>query len=135
MKLYQAIAQNTALLARIESGYYASPEQKRMLSDACEDRTERITAILPSGSGFDAGTKLVFADDSRIVFETEFHHMNDGGFYDGWTKHKVTIRASLSLGFITTVSGKNRNDIKCYIADVFSDLMYQNFDWLEGMKP
>ena len=84
MKLYEAIAQNSALVKRIESGYYASPEQNRILSDAYEDRVERIAAILPSGGGFDSGTKLVFADDSRIVFETEFHHMNDGGFYDGW---------------------------------------------------
>jgi hypothetical protein len=81
---------------------------------------EMVSEKLPSGSGFDNGTEfdMELSGDNRLVFHTDFHHMNDAGYYDGWTKHTVTIRPSFS-GFDMTISGPNRNDIKDYIADAF----------------
>lgn len=47
--------------------------------------------------------------------------MNDGGFYDGWTEHTVTVTPALHGDFHLRISGRNRNDIK--------EMMYQDFDY------
>lgn len=85
--------------------------------------TDTIDALLsefPHGSGFDNGTKL---DDSstgeRLIFNTAFHHMNDNGMYNGWTEHQVIVTPSLEMGFRLKVSGRDRNEIKDYIAECF----------------
>lgn len=76
---------------------------------------------LPSGSGFDSGTKLDLdaSREDKLVFVTSFHHMNQNGFYDGWTEHTVTVTPSLSDRFHLRVSGRNRNDVKDYIHESF----------------
>lgn len=118
MKLYQAIVQNARII------------DNPNFSEFAEQRQDRITNILPSGSGFDSGTKIVEASDSRIVFETAFHHINENGFYDGWTEHRVTVKPSFIFGFDITVSGKNKNQIKEYIGDVFNAALSSEFDWI-----
>lgn len=77
---------------------------------------------LPSGSGLDNGTRIDWdrSNADRLVFRTAYHHMDDNGFYDGWTEHSVTVRASLALGFTLSVSGRDRNGIKDYIAETFA---------------
>lgn len=79
-----------------------------------------VKNFMPSGSGFDNGTWLDFdrSTPSKLVFITSFHHMNDAGMYDGWTEHNVTLVAAFD-GMEMKVSGRNRNDIKDYIADCF----------------
>lgn len=76
---------------------------------------------MPSGGGFDAGTTL---DESstgeRLIFNTSFHHMDEHGGYDGWTEHRVTVKASLAFGLSIIIGGRDRNGIK--------DFIYQAFD-------
>jgi hypothetical protein len=75
----------------------------------------------PKGSGFDLGT--VLDDDStpeKLMFRTHFHHMDTHGYYDGWTDHVVTVRASLVFGINIKVSGKDRNNIKELIVQSFN---------------
>lgn len=122
MKLYEAIVQNARLLD--------DPHWR----DAADERQRRIIEALPSGSGFDVGTLLVSVTDQQIVLETDFHHMNEHGSYDGWTSHKVVVNASLMYGFTIDVTGPNRNDIHDYIADVFSSTLNQEFAWLNPIK-
>lgn len=93
-------------------------------------RQKRIEDALPSGSGFDSCTQIESVTHHRVVFKTAFHHMDDGGFYDGWTEHRVTAEADLALGFTVRVSGKNRNGIKDYIADTFYAYLQEPFEWL-----
>lgn len=87
--------------------------------------TERIERLvkeyLPSGSGFDSGTKLDLDSSTgdKLVFGTAFHHMNESGMYDGWTPHVVTVRPSLAFGFNLSISGRDRNGIKEYIGELF----------------
>jgi hypothetical protein len=79
--------------------------------------------FLPHGSGFDSGTKIDLDRSngrSWIIFTTAFHHMNEGGYYDGWTHHEVKVTPCLHSGFDVRVSGKDRNEIKDYIAETFS---------------
>jgi len=86
--------------------------------------TDRIHEIcrnhMPSGSGIDNGTRIDLqrSTPEKLVFQVNYHHMNDAGYYDGWTEHTVTVKASLFDKFTITVSGRNRNDIKSYIADL-----------------
>ena len=80
-----------------------------------------IMSGAPSGSGFDNGTHLGNShkqSDRRLTFATSFHHMNDGGYYDGYSDHLVTIEATFN-GLGIKVSGRDRNNIKEYIAETF----------------
>lgn len=87
-----------------------------------EDRIEfLVREHMPHGSGFDSGTTidLSLSHADKLVFpSTAYHHMNDGGYYDGWTVHTVTVTPSFT-GFHLRVSGTNRNDIKEYIGESF----------------
>jgi hypothetical protein len=87
-------------------------------------RMEQLQDCLPSGGGFDSGSTFD-ADAStatKLVFATSFHHMGESGMYDGWTEHRVTFRASFVSPEIT-ISGRDRNRIKDYIAEVFSQVL------------
>lgn len=118
MLLYQKIAQIfSAYLNCIESN---SVEWQ----DKHQERLEKIIEnCLPYGSGFDTGTKLDYSrsNPNKLVFDTEFHHMNENGYYDGWTQHKVTIKPNLQFGYHMNITGINKDNIKDYISDVFSN--------------
>lgn len=88
---------------------------------------ELVENYLPIGSGFDNGTKFNWGESNRnkLVFDTAFHHMNEGGYYDGWTEHKVIITPDLLFGFNIKITGRNRNDIKEYITQMFNDFEYK----------
>lgn len=87
---------------------------------------ERLCALeklLPSGSGFDNATRVdVESTDSKIFMYTSFHHMNEVGYYDGWTDHTVIVTPTFS-GIDITVTGRDKNDIKNYIGEVFYDCL------------
>ena len=87
---------------------------------------------LPAGSGIDAGTQFEIGQLlersttaiqnwrlPRLTFTTAFHHMNEAGYYDGWTEHKVIVRADLLMGYTLDITGRDRNQIKEYLADLY----------------
>ena len=76
--------------------------------------------FLPDGSGFDAGSQIDLdaSNGRRVTILTGFHHMNDAGSYDGWTRHKV-IATPAFVSFDLKVTGRDRNGIKDYIAEMF----------------
>jgi hypothetical protein len=86
-----------------------------------EERLDGLMSDAPRGSGFDAGTSIDFdaSNKDRLVFTTEFHHMDDNGFYDGWTDHRVIVKPDLLFGFSLRITGRNKRDIKDHIGDVF----------------
>ena len=116
--LYSELASTVDAMHTCES----KPEQ---YGEWANKHAETISALvrdhMPSGSGFDTGTSLdcIESHAEKLVFTTSFHHMNDGGYYDGWTEHTITVTPSFS-GFNLRISGRNRNDIKNYIHDAFS---------------
>ena len=88
-----------------------------------EKHRERIDGELynlPSGSGIDAGMELMEdqCTEKKIVFSFSFHHMNEDGYYDGWTNHKLIITPSFS-GLDMRITGPDRNRIKEYLYDLF----------------
>lgn len=100
-----------------------------------EKHTDMIESLvknhMPSGSGFDCGTKLDLdaSHAEKLVFTTEFHHMNDGGYYDGWTEHTITVTPSLSDGFRLRISGRNCNEIKDLIHEQFRHALQTDVEW------
>jgi hypothetical protein len=80
-----------------------------------------VNQYLPSGSGFDNGTKFDFdlSKSERLVFQTAFHFMNENGYYDGWEDYIIHVTPSLTSQIELRIIGKNRNDIKDYIHEVF----------------
>ena len=85
-----------------------------------------VKDYLPSGSGFDNGTKFDFdlskptkSRPEQLVFQTAFHFMNGDGFYDGWEDYTIYVTPSLTSNINLRIIGKNRNDIKDYIHEVF----------------
>ena len=124
MKLYQAIA--TAIRARLNC-------EKKGNQDRFDRWTEKLAGyelLLPSGSGFDSGSNLDFdrSTGEKIIITTSFHHMDDVGSYDGWTEHIITVKPSLYFGFTLSISGRNRNGIKEYIAEMFNELLNQEVE-------
>ena len=103
--------------------------------EAIQKHEETIFLIikehLPSGSGIDAGVKidLVKSNADKLVFEFGFHHMNDGGYYDGWTEHVLTVTPSLQSGLNLRISGKDRNQIKEYLYETFQYALTREVEW------
>lgn len=122
--LYQAIA--SALIARKNCENTGNAEWL----DRWTARLKRYDGLLPSGAGIDNGSVLVKAEsgDSVLVIRTSFHHMNESGMYDGWTEHQVTVRPSLLHGIVITVGGRNRNDIRDYLAETFDQALRAEVD-------
>jgi hypothetical protein len=107
-------------------------------SDWAEKHTQTLLTlvdnVMPSGSGFDRGTSLDMerSTSERLVFTVAFHHMDEHGFYDGWTDHTVTVTSSLLSGIAIRVSGRNRNGIKDYIYETFEHALQESIVWHVG---
>ena len=116
MKLYQKIAR---LVANIND----APDSK--MFDSWETELTNIERnILLYDSGFGAGCKI--QDNSRpdrIVISCNYHHMDEHGYYDGWSEHTAVVKPCLQFGFYVRVTGRNRNMIKEYISDTFHELL------------
>lgn len=122
MKVYQQIASSLSAMHNCEkSGNTAWYEKHK---DTIDDI---VTKYLPRGSGFDSGTQIDYerSTPNKIVFGADFHHMDENGYYDGWSEHDVIITPSLAFGFTLKVTGRNRDNIKEYIVDVFHDALSQ----------
>ena len=115
MKLYAVIA---SALAR-----EANDAQRDPLIDEIENE------ILPSGSGFDAGCKIDREMFSRATFCLSFgyHHMNDTGFYTGWTEHTVKVRADFQSEVDLKISHV-RDPFAEYVYDTFYDVLREEVE-------
>lgn len=103
-------------------GFNGHPDYPAKHVEALE---ELARDYLPSGSGFDSGCTFDI-DASRadcLVIHTSFHHMDENGYYCGWSDHVIRVRAHLAFGSTVSVSGRNVRDIKDYIADTFDSAM------------
>jgi len=91
---------------------------------------ENLMASAPYGSGIDCGTRRVLNDSSfnKLVFTFDFHHMDEMGGYDGWTEHTAKVTPSFLNGFDIYITGRNRNDIKDYLYDVYYHWLAEEVD-------
>lgn len=127
MPIYQIIARRLEALQRCYAGLCDSgfaQNHRFKIADLVEE-------YFPRGSGFDNGTSLDLDDSTpdKLVFKTSFHHMNEQGVYDGWTEHRVIVRPSLAHGVSISVGGRDRNDIKTVIGDMFLEALMTQGDY------
>lgn len=87
----------------------------------CLTRIWKLNKELPSGSGIDAGCEIHLEKSrpERIVIAFGFHHMDEGGYYDGWTLHDLILTPDFG-GFKIKIGGPNKNFIKGYLYDLFT---------------
>ena len=80
-----------------------------------------VAECMPRGSGIDNGTKIDLERSiaNKLVFYTSFHHMDENGFYDGWTDHEVIVTPSLTNRIELRITGRNRNEVKDYLHETF----------------
>lgn len=93
-----------------------------------QDLDEWMKSNAPSGSGIDCGTKVDWqkSGGERLVLNTQFHHMDDNGYYCGWTSHQVVVTPTLWCGPINVrITGRDRRDIKSYLHELYSDWLTQ----------
>ena len=119
-KLYQRLA--TLVQARENCAASNNTEWHKRHSDLA---TNLARTYLPSGGGFDNASSIYLDDcyPDRLVLATSYHHMDDGGCYAGWTDHQLVVTPSLQSGFNLKIGGRNRNDIKDYIAECFANAL------------
>lgn len=113
-RLAQAMAARDNLEARDERTEHVETMQGRW-----NDMIAALVDDMPSGSGIDIKPVLTDSNPERIAVYLEFHHMDEAGGYDGWTRHRVTFRPSFVHGIDIRVSGPNRNGILEYLAETF----------------
>ena len=91
---------------------------------------------LPSGRGL-SGVSFDWeaSKPERLVFLLSFHHMNHGGFYDGWTDHSAIVTPSFVGGFDLRLTGRDRNGIKDYLGELLHHSLSKEIgDWADIMK-
>lgn len=86
------------------------------------DRLKQLENLLPVGSGsgfFDVHLFALYRFKEEIRIDLSYLFTDEHGVYDGYRDYQVVIKPSLFLGVKLTVKGRDRNDIKTYIRDVY----------------
>ena len=96
MKTYKKLAQTIIARDNCIKSNNAVWEEKHQTT------IDKIMEDAPSGSGFNNGTSILDNARGLLMFSTSFHHMNENGYYDGWTEHIVTVVPDLMFDFILT---------------------------------
>ncbi len=95
-----------------------------------DDTLNLLTGSLPSGSGIDHGTTIDLdrSTGECVVLTMDYHHMNDSGYYDGWTFHTIKVTPTFE-GFDLVIGGRDRNQIKEYLADTLHHALSQTITY------
>ena len=80
-------------------------------SDHREKANDLVRNCLPSGSGWDNGTTILWepSTSEKLVFAGSYHHMDDVGYYVGWSYWTITVTASLVYGLSIEVTCSEPN--------------------------
>lgn len=138
--LYQTLASSIETYKRVRNRalLQENPKESRdyVLASAWLERVERIMDTAPSGSGIDLGTRLDLEEsgNTKLVFQVDYHHMNDSGYYDGWTEHRAIVTPRLT-GIDIKITGRNRNGIKDLLGDEIHHWLTLGIDIPLDMDP
>jgi len=132
MKLYRELASLVDAFHRVNAGlhdgtFQGDPDWLRRHKARAELLTKHF---MPSGSGVDCGTKIDVeaSTGDRLVFQMDFHHMDSQGGYDGWTEHRVSVKASMVHEIDIRITGRDRNKIKEYLHDLAHGCLVEELD-------
>lgn len=111
-------------LANVARAIYRLYSENDYAIEQARATIEAESENLPSGSGLDRGVKLSIEESrpEKLVFVAPFHHMDENGYYDGWTDHKIIVTPSLMWGHSIRITGQNKNQIKDYLSDLFAEV-------------
>lgn len=128
MKLYQVFS--THRIAFLNCLTKKNAQSQEWADQHKELILQLVKEKMPSGSGIDTGTTWVedFSPDEKLQFSCDYHHMNQHGFYDGWTHHIITVTPSFR-DFNLDIQGEDRNDVHEYLAEVYRDALLQDFEY------
>lgn len=90
-----------------------------------QEQISKMLALLPTGSGLDNGVQFdnVKSTPNKLVFKFSYHHMNNGS-YTKWTTHTLVLTPSFAIGYDMKITGKDLNQIKEYLYDLFSTVFF-----------
>ena len=96
---------------------------KPAYQDLANSTIDEMDSLLPHGSGIDGICEIDRNNSTidKIIVNLEYHHLNDAGYYEGWTSHQVILTPSFIGGFDLKVTGKDKNGIKDYLSNLFYD--------------
>ena len=87
---------------------------------------DNVKKNLPSGSGFDTTWNVVDYDGKVVELRTEFHRMNEHGFYDGWIPVHLSVDAQtgkmVNCGVVLNEE-EDYSDLITYIPEVLADAL------------
>lgn len=129
--LYQVIASLWNQINNLTLNTSIEAIRQAVYLEQVKDRLAQVVKdFMPSGAGIDNGTSFINEEShaTKLVFYTQFHHMNENGFYDGWTDHKVKVIPTFH-GIDVRVTGKDKNLIKNYLTYTFDYALGQMIVW------
>ena len=73
------------------------------------DKLDELSKLLPSGSGIDSGCAIdeEKSTKNKIVIHSSFHHLDNNGFYCGWSNFDVIVTPDLLHDFNLKIVGRN----------------------------
>jgi hypothetical protein len=85
--------------------------------------------LLPYGGSIQPQCTVMTGESSpeRVVIDVPWHHMNEHGGYDGWTSYRVIVTPSLLHGISIRITGRDRDDVKGYLLDIFGTTLLAPF--------
>lgn len=101
MKLYQALV---STIIAYQNCIKSANEEWTVKH---RSRIKELLDELPHGSGID-GTWSAELDNTftdKLILYCQYHHMNEDGYYDGWTDFKVVVKANLLHEIFVRVTG------------------------------
>jgi hypothetical protein len=111
MKLYQKIA-------RVASQKNWAKRSKEL---------SLLQELLPNGNGIrgQEGLAVILLEstEKRIVIETTYWHPNDSYETSRCTAHQVVITPSFEGEINIRITGKNENNVKKYLHDIFREAL------------
>lgn len=84
--------------------------------------------FLPHGSGIDNGCVVDIKKSSlsKIILSVDWHHMDEHGYYDGWSTYTVTIAATFGdMHHIKVTGGRKDETVKNCIVQAL-DMAFAN---------
>lgn len=100
--------------------------------DAMLKREELVMLqeLLPIGNGINYGCviSLKKSTEKRIVIYTAYWHPNDSYETSRWTHHQIVITPSFEREINIRVTGKNVDNIKEYLQEVFREALMKEYE-------
>ena len=120
----------TKLSKSIAAYNQCNPEWK----ERALDRIIEMCKDLPHGSGIDAkcDIDIVQSKEDRIVFYFEYHHMDENGYYSGWTEHNLILTPTFG-SFRMRLTGRDKNGSKDYLYQLWYEVFCVNENSIEEL--